>query len=132
MRKYLVAVALWAFSTCAFAAYRDDVEREVYGAFERSEWTKQERIAFGLSLAAHLLDLGSSLASDERCVEKNPLLGTNPSNGALIGTKAIAIGFEYWLYNSPRISSKNTHWFGYTSAIIHGAVGLSNLQNDCY
>jgi hypothetical protein len=65
-------------------------------------------------------------------VEKNPLLGTDPSDGALIGVKLLAIGFEYWLYNSPRFRSNNTHWYGYTSAVIHTAVGLGNLQNDCY
>lgn len=107
-----------------------DIEREIDSAFRRSEWTKQEKLAFGLSVAAHMLDLGSSLASDDRCVENNLILGKNPSDAALIGVKVIAIGFEYWLYSHPGIN--NAHWFGYTSAAIHGYYGASNLRNDCY
>lgn len=116
----------------AVAASQADVEREISAAFDRSEWTKNERIAFTLSTAAHLLDLGSSLASDERCVERNPILGENPSDAALIGVKVLAIGFEYWLYSSPRFSHSNAHWYGYASAIIHAHVAIGNLRNNCY
>jgi len=96
-----------------------------------SEWTDQERIAFGASLAGHAVDLGSSLASDDRCVEKHIFLGEHPSNGALIGIKALAIAAEYLIYNSPGMG-EHTHWFGYVSGAIHFGVGVSNLQNECY
>lgn len=124
----MIALALAA----ALAVSQPDVEQEIVGAFERSEWTRQERRAFTLSLIAHAIDLGSSLASDERCEEQNPLLGRNPSDGALIGVKLIAIGFEWWLYSSPRFAHYPTHYYGYTSAAIHGLIGAKNLTNDCY
>lgn len=110
---------------------KDDVSDAIGLSFNNSEWTKEEKIAFTLSVAAHMADLGTSLASDERCVESTPLLGKNPSNGALIGVKILAIGFEYWLYNTPRFSN-GTHWWGFTSAIIHGTTAYQNSRNDCY
>lgn len=113
-------------------ASKADVEREISSAFERSEWTRNERIAFALSTAAHMLDLASSVLSDERCIERNPILGESPSNAALIAVKVAAIGFEYWLYSSPRLAHSNAHWYGYTSAIIHGHVAIGNFRNDCY
>lgn len=145
-RLITVAVTLWCalvftlFVVLAYllgtghasAATQADVEREISGAFERSEWTRQERRAFALSIVGHALDLGSSLASDERCVERNPILGERPSAGALIGLKLVAIGFEWWLYSSPRFRHAPTHYYGYTSALIHAGIATSNLRNDCY
>lgn len=109
-----------------------DVERELSIAFKNSEWTVNEKRAFILSIIGHTLDLISSLKSDERCVERNPILGTNPSDGALIGMKLLAISFEYWLYNNHSFRSQPTHYYGYTSALIHGYAGISNFKNDCY
>lgn len=127
----LVVALLVATTTTASAAQADVIEREIAGAFQRSEWTRQEKLAFTVSTVAHLADLGTSLASDERCVERNALLGSNPSNGTLIGVKLVAIGFEYWLYSSPRFHG-STHWYGYTSAVIHGLAAYTNSKNDCY
>lgn len=95
------------------------------------EWTQQERVAFGASLAGHGVDLASSMQSDERCIEQHLILGDNPSNGALIGIKALAIAAEYLIYNAPGLGP-NTHWFGYVSGAIHFSVGVSNYGNDCY
>lgn len=95
------------------------------------EWTDQERIAFGASIVGHSVDLASSIQSDERCVEANPLLGSSPSNGTLIGVKVLALTLEYLLYNSPGMG-EHTHWFGYASGAIHLGVGVSNYRNDCY
>lgn len=131
LASVLLIALLLPLSECR-AATRADIEREVSGAFERSEWTRAERRAFTLSVLAHSLDLASSLASDERCVERNPLLGSHPSDGALIATKLLALGFEFWLYSSPRFRHAPTHMYGYTSALIHGAVAASNFRNDCY
>ena len=112
-------------------ASKQDVEDVLGFAFRKSEWTRQEKIAFTLSTVAHLADLGTSLASDERCVESTPLLGKNPSDGKLIAVKLIAIGFEYWLYNSPRFSN-GTQFYGYTAALFHGITAYQNSRNDCY
>ena len=108
------------------------VEKEIAGAFKRSEWTSKEKAAFISSIAGHTVDAASSIMSDERCVENHIFLGKNPSNAQLIGIKLVAIGFEFWLYNSPSVTSENTHWYGFTSAVLHGAVGVSNFRNDCY
>jgi hypothetical protein len=112
-------------------ASKNDIETSLGLVFDKAEWTRQEKIAFTLSTLAHLADLGSSLASDERCEESTPLLGKNPSNGALIGVKVLAIGFEYWLYNNPRFGS-GTHFYGYTAALFHGITAYQNSRNDCY
>lgn len=109
-----------------------DIQDQLSIAFKNSEWTANEKRAFILSIIGHTLDLISSLKSDERCVERNPILGTNPSDGALIGMKLLAIGFEYWLYNNHSFRSQPTHYYGYTSALIHGYAGISNFKNDCY
>lgn len=135
LKKFAVAALLILglnSAVCADVVTKKDVEREVAGAFERSEWTKQEKVAFTLSLVANGLDLASSVMSDSRCEEQNPLLGKSPSNGSLVAVKLLAIGFEYWLYSSPKFRNSNTQWFGYTSAIIHSGIAISNFQNDCY
>lgn len=95
------------------------------------EWTTQERIAFAASIAGHGVDLASSLQSDDRCVERHAFLGDNPSDGSLIAIKALAIGLEYAIYNTPGLG-ENTHWYGYISSVIHIGVGVSNYGNDCY
>lgn len=130
----VLALVLSLLSTTiapAVASQADVIEKEIAGAFQRSEWTRQEKLAFTASTIAHLADLGTSLASDERCVERNALLGSDPSNGTLIGVKLVAIGLEYWLYSSPRFHG-STHWYGYTSAVIHGLAAYTNSKNDCY
>lgn len=127
-----LALTLLMLTPFAEAATKEKVESEIGAAFQRSEWTAAERRAFTFSVIAHSLDLASSLASDDRCVERNPILGEHPSNGAMIGLKVVAIGFEYWLYSNPKFSHNDTQWFGYTSAILHTAIAASNFRNDCY
>ena len=128
--KYVLAIVLALASSIVCAASEEDVEREVSAAFERSDWTRAERRAFTLSVVAHTLDLATSVASDERCVERNPLLGENPSNAQLLGVKVVAVGFEYWLYSHS--DNPNVPWFGYTMAALHFATAASNLRNNCY
>lgn len=96
------------------------------------EWTTLERSAFAYSATGHGVDFASSAMSDERCVEQNLVLGDSPSNAALFAVKALALGIEYAVYNSPNIDSENTHWLGFTSGTIHLGFGISNFQNDCY
>jgi len=95
------------------------------------EWTDKERLAFGASIVGHSVDLASTMQADERCVEKNPLLGSDPSNGALIGVKVLALALEYVFYNSPGMG-ENTHWFGFTSGVVFASVGVHNYRLDCY
>ena len=128
MKTFLFLLLFPIFAT---AAPREDVEREIQGAFERSEWTRQEKRAFALSAIAHSLDLYTSLKS-EGCIEKNPILGEDPSDAALVGVKLFALGFEWWLYSSKRFDRQPTHWYGYTSAAIHGYIAYSNSQNRCF
>lgn len=127
---FILLLLLLPFSVGA--ATKEKVEAEIGAAFQRSEWTAAEKRAFTFSIIAHSLDLASSLASDDRCIERNLILGESPSDGALIGVKVLAIGFEYWLYSSPRFRHSNAQWYGYTSAAIHFAIAASNSQNDCY
>lgn len=142
IRLFVFALlALCAFGICADPLWEQPSKEaiEVREAFVRSDnWTKQERVAFTLSVVAHAADLYTSLNSNHDpskgpyCRETNPLLGDNPSSGTLVAAKLVAIGFEYWLYSNPRISSKYTHFFGYTSFVLHGYAAYSNSQNNCY
>ena len=100
-------------------------------AHNPAEWTDAERVAFAASIAGHGVDLASSMQSDERCIEQHLFLGDNPSNGALIGIKALAIAAEYLIYNTPGLG-EHTHWYGYVSGAITFSVGVSNYGNDCY
>lgn len=144
-RTLLLSLLIWLVAGCAALErqpvdyppahdldQRQVIAAEIDAAFKRSEWDKKERLAFTLSVIGHGLDLASSLTSDERCVERNPLLGESPSDGALVAVKLAAIGFEWWLYNSPRFDKQPVYWYGFTSAIIHGATAAKNFTNDCY
>lgn len=117
----MIRVAVLALALTGCASLRPNAE----------EWTDKERVAFAWSIAGHSVDLASSIQSDERCVERNPILGSSPSNGALIAVKALALGIEYAIYNTPNMG-EHTHWFGYISGAIHLGAGVSNYQNDCY
>jgi len=110
---------------------KEQISSELGLAFDKSEWTDKERLAFALSLLANAADLYTSLNDDGTCVESTPLLGKNPSDGLLISVKLIAIGFEYWLYNNPKFHT-GTHWYGFTSAVYHGITAYTNSQNDCF
>lgn len=96
------------------------------------EWTPLEKAAFAYSAGGHAVDFASSAMSDGRCIERNLILGDSPSNAALATVKAMALGIEYAVYNSPNIDSEHTHWLGFTSGTIHLGFGISNFQNDCY
>ena len=118
--KAALAIALVMLTGCASMRPNPD------------EWTDKERLAFGLSIAAHTLDAGTTIAADwDRCGEMNPILGSEPSDASIIAFKLAAIGFEYWLYNSPN-PTWATHHYGFTSAIVIGAVGIHNSQQDCF
>lgn len=106
---------------------KEVVEQEVQGMF-RGSWTDKEKLAWGASATAHIADLVTSLNSPN-CVETNPLLGDNPSNGSLIAVKAGAIAFEYWLQSQ---DYEHSWVFSAASTVIHGYFAATNMQNDCY
>lgn len=117
----------------------DKYSVEIAQAFERSEnWSKQEKIAFSLSVVGHAADLYTTLRSNNDpakgpfCRETNPILSDNPSTLSLVAVKAAAIGLEYWIYSNPRFNSSRTPYYGYASFLIHAAAAYNNTQNDCY
>lgn len=133
MNKVILLCLVLFCSASAFgASSKEKVEREIAFAFQKSEWTNKEKTAFTLSIIGNTLDLASSVMSDSRCVERNPILGKSPSNASLIALKLFSIGFEYMLYNSPKFRYTETHWYGYTSAVLHTGVAISNFRNNCY
>lgn len=96
------------------------------------EWTDQERIAFGLNIAAHTADAATTIDGlGGNCVELNPLLGSNPSAGSVIAIKALVLGLQYAIYNSAGMG-ENTHVYGYIAAALVGGVAVWNSQQDCY
>lgn len=131
-KAFLLCLILLFSGSAKCASSKETVEREISFAFQKSEWTDKEKTAFTLSIIGNTLDLASSVMSDSRCVERNPILGKSPSNAALIALKLFSIGFEYMLYNSPKFRYNETHWYGYTSAVLHTGVAISNFRNNCY
>jgi len=113
------------------------VEAEISAAFRASEWTRAERLAFTASALAHAADLYTSMRSNHDpskgpfCREANPILGDNPSAGARVAVKLVAIGLEAWIYSTPGLGD-STHWYGIASAALVGATAWSNTRNDCY
>lgn len=120
MRLFMVVLLLAGLSGCASLQPNPD------------EWTDQERIAFGLNIVVHTADaVTTSQGIDRGCVEANPILGSNPNMGSVIAIKALVLGIQYAVYNSPNMGD-NTHVFGYISAAIVGGIAIHNSQIDCY
>lgn len=95
------------------------------------EWTDHERISFGLTAAAHVADTVTTLDGlDRGCTELNPLLGSHPNAGSIIALKALALGVQYAIYNSPNMGD-DTHVYGYIVAAFTGGVATWNAQQDC-
>lgn len=96
------------------------------------EWTDHERYAFALSIAAHAADIATTQSAlDRGCVEGNPLYGPSPDIGSVIAVKALVLGLQYAIYNSPNMG-ENTHVYGYIAAAITGGVAIWNSRQDCY
>ncbi len=119
--KFALAIALVMLSGCASMRPNAD------------EWTDKERLAFGLSIAAHTLDAGTTIAADwDRCGEMNPILGSEPSDASIVAFKFAVLGFGYWLHNSPKIDDVAATRYSFASAVIIGAIGVRNSQQDCF
>lgn len=62
-----------------------------------SIWHPPEQRAFAFSAMCHSYDaLQTDWAMEHGYVERNPLLGKHPSDNALVGAKAAAIGLTWW------------------------------------
>jgi len=49
----------------------------------------------------------------------------------VIAVKALVLGLQYAIYNSPNMG-ENTHVYGYIAAAITGGVAIWNSRQDCY
>lgn len=132
MKKFLLLASVLC-TGCAFkfGEIREPIEQPmplktaVSKHLDARELNEKEKTAFILSAIGHSLDLASNLSNGEQCEEQNFILGKNPNVASLVGLKIVALTFEYWLYTNPNIHG-DTHYFGYTSAIIHAGYGISN------
>lgn len=98
---------------------------------DADEWTDHERYSFGLAIAAHAADAATTVnALNGNCVELNPLFGSHPSAGSVIAVKALVLGLQYAIYNTPGMGD-NTHVYGYIAAAITGGAAVWNSQQDC-
>ena len=98
---------------------------------DADEWTDLERYSFGLSIAAHAADAETTINGlSGNCVELNPIFGSHPSAGSVIAAKALVLGLQYAIYNSPNMGD-NTHVYGYIAAAIAGGAAVWNSQQDC-
>lgn len=119
--KLLLTIVLVILSGCASMRPNPD------------EWTDRERLAYGLSVAAHAADAGTTIAADwDKCSERNPILGSQPSDASIVAFKFAVLGFGYWLHNSPKIDDVAAARYSFASAVIIGAIGIRNSRQDCY
>lgn len=92
----LLAVAVLAMPMPAQAQTRDDIEREIGGAFDRSEISRTEHAALALAVLATAADIYTTRRGlAHGCVESNPLYGSRPSSAqlALVGAVPLAAGY---------------------------------------
>lgn len=117
--KAALAIALVMLTGCASMRPNPD------------EWTDKERLAFGLSIAAHAADAVTTARGLEGgCVELNPLLGSAPSISSIIAVKIVVLGLQYVIFNTPGMGD-NTHVYGYIAAGLVGGAAAWNSQQDC-
>lgn len=103
--------------------------RAVAEAFERSEVTRAERIAWWIAVGASALDIYTTRRGLKGgCVETNPVLGGSPSVGALV-LKDGAILTGLWFANR---NFKHGEIFSGGVAFAHLAAAYSNSRKQCY
>lgn len=99
--------AIFGLASRACAATSADVDREISGAFERSEVSTQERWALAAMIVADIAGNESTVSAIGRgCRESNPLYGSSPGRAQLYAVDAVVWGAYLWAAN--RVSNYRT------------------------
>lgn len=113
----------------ASAATSAEVEREIVGAFERSEFSNRERWALAGMIIADIAGNESTMdALNRGCRESNPLYGRRPNRAALYGVDALVWAGYWWAANRP---GWRVEWFGYIRGAISARQAWSNYRTGC-
>lgn len=125
---FSVIVIIGATQT-ARAAASADVEREISGAFERSEVSASERWALAAMIVADVAGNESTVDAIGRgCRESNPLYGSSPGRAQLYAVDAVIWGAYLWAANR---HGWRMEWFGYVRAAISVGQAVSNYRTEC-
>lgn len=133
----IAGVIVWIFSViviigatqAARAATSADVEREISGAFERSEVSTSERWALAAMIVADVAGNESTVSAIGRgCRESNPLYGSSPGRAQLYAVDAVVWAGYLWAANRP---GWRVQWFGYVRAAISVGKAVSNWRTEC-
>ena len=129
MYKTIFVLAIVLMAGGAQATTKADVEREITGAFQRSEISNHERWAFATMVVADIAGNESTIdALNRGCRESNPLYGSNPGRAQLYAVDIVVWGAYLWASSRP---NWRMEWFGYTRAIINAGQAVSNWQTEC-
>lgn len=126
----MLAVAILAMPMTACAQSRDDVEREIGGAFQRSEISRREHAALAFAVLATAADIYTTRRGiDGGCRESNPLYGPHPPTSRLLLVGAVPLAAGYWAADRPGLDVT-------IGALVFGAWRLRaawrNSRLNCY
>lgn len=128
-RVFAVVLMLFAVAEASRAATSADVEREIAGAFERSEFSAAERWALAGMVLADIAGNESTVdALNRGCRESNPLYGSRPSRAALYGVDALVWGAYWWAARRP---GWRMEWFAYVRGALSARQAWSNYRTEC-
>lgn len=98
----MLAAAILAMPMNACAQSRADVEREIGGAFQRSEISRREHAALAFAVLATAADIYTTRRGiDGGCRESNPLYGPHPPTSRLLLVGAVPLAAGYWAADRP-------------------------------
>lgn len=124
-----LAAALILLASQASATTAADVEREVSGAFERSEVSTSERWALAAMIVTDIAGNESTIDAIGRgCRESNPLYGSSPGRAQLYAVDALIWAGYLW---AAKREGWRVEWFGYVRAVVNGAQAVSNWRTEC-
>lgn len=128
-RVFAVVLILFAVAEASRAATSSEVEREIAGAFERSEFTSREQLALAGMVLADIAGNESTIdALNRGCRESNPLYGSRPNRAALYGVDALVWGAYWWAARRP---GWRMEWFAYVRGALSARQAWSNYRTEC-
>ena len=105
--------------------------------YKGNSWTGWNKFWFASAIAGSTADALTTINAldDGKCSEGNPLLGSNPSSGAVILFKAGAVGLSYWITeyamkDSPSQVQARNWLYGILTVTGFGAAAWNSAQ-DC-
>jgi hypothetical protein len=106
----------------------DKVVLAIEGAFERSDFSKQERNALIFAAIATGLDIWTTHRGLKQggCVEKNPIFGKNPKTETLVAFGAVQMSGLYWFMQRDQKDYSKPGWIAGGAHLL--AAGWNSTQ----